>query len=67
MAVVMGQSGAPLYAAASSILDAFAYSGSAQAGNDACAAILWGPVADMGMRRTLYGSRDVFEAGNKNG
>ena len=56
----MGQSCAPMYAASSSCLDSLAQCGRAVRFNDQFTAILWGLVADIGMRRKHYGSSDVF-------
>ena len=56
----MGRSCAPLYGASSSCVDSLAQCGRAVRFNDQFAAILWGPVADIGMRRKHYGSSDVF-------
>ena len=60
VAVLMGQSSAPLYGASSSFLDFLAQCGGAVRRHDHSIAILWGPVADIGIRRKLCDSSDVF-------
>ena len=60
VSVLMGQSCAPLYGASSSCLVSLAQCGRAVRFNDQFTAILWGPVANIGMRRKHYGSSDVF-------
>lgn len=60
IAVLLGQAGAPLYGAASSILDSYALCSSHECRYDACSTILWGPIGALGMRRNLYGSRDAL-------
>lgn len=67
VAVVMGQGGAPLYGAASAILDSQVWLARSQCIDEGCTTILWGPIAAIGMRRKLYGSRDVFEEVDRRG
>lgn len=54
-----------MYAAASSILDQYAHFSAVQCANDASSTILWGPIGDIGLRRTIYGSRDAFSASDE--
>ena len=60
VSVLMGQSCAPLYGASSSCLDSLAQCGRAVRFNDQFTVVLWGPVADSGIRRKHHGSSDVF-------
>jgi len=56
----MGQGGTGPIAAASLVMDNLALRERHMSLQTMCTAVEWGAVGDIGLRRTLYGSRDVF-------
>jgi len=56
----MGQGGTGITAGASTFMDCCALRERAMFYQNMCVAVEWGPVGEIGLRRTLYGSRDVF-------
>mmetsp|Transcript_52366 Transcript_52366/g.125045 ORF Transcript_52366/g.125045 Transcript_52366/m.125045 type:complete len:935 (+) Transcript_52366:68-2872(+) len=61
ISVWLGQSGQMLGTAASSVLDGMAMWQNHQQLGHKSVTIQWGPIGDIGLRRQLFGSRDVFE------
>lgn len=59
----MGQGGSPMGPSSSSLLDQMAWWARAQHLTDNRTSCQWGPVGDIGLRRTVYGSRDAFATG----
>merc|ERR1712050_721400 len=60
ISVWMGQGGGGPITASSGILDSLAWWSRIQQMTCKTSSILWGAVGDIGLRRAIYGSRDVF-------
>eukprot|EP00747_Dinoflagellata_sp_TGD_P126286 gnl/TRDRNA2_/TRDRNA2_174270_c18_seq1.p1 gnl/TRDRNA2_/TRDRNA2_174270_c18~~gnl/TRDRNA2_/TRDRNA2_174270_c18_seq1.p1 ORF type:complete len:671 (-),score=159.18 gnl/TRDRNA2_/TRDRNA2_174270_c18_seq1:109-1944(-) len=58
----MGQGGSPLAPGASILLDSYTIWTKWQSMLGIASTVQWGPIGDIGLRRTIYGSRDVFAA-----